>query len=185
MTARRMWEISENLHRAELSALERDKLVAEWCQLVGKEVSGQVVQKPQGGRPQGGVSEASRQLGLERKDVERAVKVASLTPEAQEKARITFNHKENIMEHILYVSTLEEAATEGYRQGFEEGYAAARMVIESVVTAWRQEPHAYDLEGALKALDMSREKAKEMLGSPIYKASPAHVVNAHASSISQ
>ena len=32
-----MWEISENLHRAELPQMERDKLIAEWCRLVGKE----------------------------------------------------------------------------------------------------------------------------------------------------
>ena len=40
--------------RAELPQMERDKLVAEWCRLVGKEVSVQVAQKPQGGRPKGG-----------------------------------------------------------------------------------------------------------------------------------
>lgn len=85
-TACRMWEISENLHRAELPQLERDKLVAEWCVLVGKPVSAQVAPKPQGGRPEGGVREASRQLGLDRDDVRRAVKVASLSPEAQEAA---------------------------------------------------------------------------------------------------
>ena len=85
-TACRMWEISENLHRAELPQLERDKLVAEWCRLVGKEVSVQVAQKPQGGRPKGGESETARQLGLDRYDVRRAAKVASITPEAQQAA---------------------------------------------------------------------------------------------------
>ena len=63
--------------------LERDKLVAEWCRLARKEVSIQVESKPQGGRPNGGEREATRQLGLDRDDVLRAVKVASLTPEAQ------------------------------------------------------------------------------------------------------
>ena len=50
-TACRMWEISENLHRAELPQLERDKLVAEWCRLVGKEDKpAQVGQVSTGGR---------------------------------------------------------------------------------------------------------------------------------------
>ena len=49
-----MWEISENLHRAELSQMERDNLVAEWERLTGKEVLRQLDAKPQGGRPQGG-----------------------------------------------------------------------------------------------------------------------------------
>jgi hypothetical protein len=82
-----LWEISENLHRAELSALDRDKLVAEWARLVGKEVSIQPELKPKGGRPRAGEAEAARQLGLSQPDVHRAIKVASLTPEAQETAR--------------------------------------------------------------------------------------------------
>lgn len=65
--------------RAELPQLERDKLVAEWCRLVGKEVSVQVAQKPQGGRPKGGESEAARQLGLDRDDVRRAIAVVALS----------------------------------------------------------------------------------------------------------
>lgn len=46
----------------------------------------QVAQKPQGGRPKGGESETARQLGLDRYDVRRAAKVASLSPEAQQAA---------------------------------------------------------------------------------------------------
>lgn len=75
----------------------------------------------------------------------------------------------------VIISTLEEAAREGYRQGFEEGYAAARMVVEAVAAAWRKEPWAYDLDGAMKALDMSREKAVEMMGSPEFTVSRAPV----------
>jgi hypothetical protein len=71
-----------------LSALERDKLVAEWAKLTGKGISRQPDEKLGRGRPQSGNSEAARQLGLTEPDVRRAVKVASLTPEAQVKARI-------------------------------------------------------------------------------------------------
>jgi hypothetical protein len=93
----RLWEIAENLHRAELSPLERSKHVAEWTRLTEerrKEVSGQVVQKPQGGRPESGISAAARELPIpgktqdaKRKNVERALKIDSITPEAQEAAR--------------------------------------------------------------------------------------------------
>ena len=82
----RLIEISENLHRAELTALERSKLVAEGVELTG-EVLVQGEPKPQGGRPRGGVREAERQLGVERTEVRRALKVASLSPEAQDAAR--------------------------------------------------------------------------------------------------
>ena len=67
--------------------MERDKLVAEWCRLVGRdEVLAQVAPKVQNGRPKGGEREAARQLGLDRDDVRRAIKVASITPEAQQAA---------------------------------------------------------------------------------------------------
>ena len=89
-TACRMWEISENLHRAELPQIDRDKLVAEWGRLVGKEdKTAQVAQfsKVGAGRGnKGGESEVARQLGLDRDDVRRAFKVASLSSEAQQTA---------------------------------------------------------------------------------------------------
>ena len=50
------------------------------------EVLAQVAPKVQNGRPRGGVREAARQLGLDRDDVRRAIKVASITPEAQQAA---------------------------------------------------------------------------------------------------
>ncbi len=66
--------------------MERDRLVAEWERLVGKEL--QVAQVGPS-RPQyekRGEREAARQLGLSRQDVHRAIKVASLSPEAQQAA---------------------------------------------------------------------------------------------------
>lgn len=89
-TDARMWEIAENLHRAELTALERDEQIAEWVKLASKkeeEVSRQVDAKPRGGRPEGGTRAAARELGLSEPDARRATKVASLSPEAKEVAR--------------------------------------------------------------------------------------------------
>ena len=83
-----------------LPQMERDKLVAEWCRLVGKEVSVQVAQKPQGGRPKGGESETARQLGLDRYDVRRAAKVASLSPEAQQAAHVVGNYVEQCQNEL-------------------------------------------------------------------------------------
>lgn len=83
-------EIAENLHRNELTALERDELLAEWIRLTDKED-----QKPsqpetvsKGGRgKEGGVNAAARELGVSKADAHRAVKVANLSPEAKEVAR--------------------------------------------------------------------------------------------------
>ena len=82
----RMWEIAENLHRAELTVLERDEQIAEWVRL-SETVSAQLEPKPQGGRPEGGTRAAARELGIEKEDARRATKVAGLTQEAKDAAR--------------------------------------------------------------------------------------------------
>ena len=82
----RMWEIAENLHRADLTALERDEHVAEWISLAER-VSSQAATKPQGGRPESGARKAARELGIDKDDAHRAAKVAGLEPEAKQAAR--------------------------------------------------------------------------------------------------
>lgn len=91
-TDARKWEIGENLHRKELTELERDVYIAEWLDLAAKE-SGQHVRKATGGRPKGGLAEAARELPVpgkseeaKRKTVERAMKIAAIAPEAKEAA---------------------------------------------------------------------------------------------------
>lgn len=88
----RMWEIAENLHREELTVQERSDQIAEWIELSkqraeAKKVLVQVAPKPQGGRPEGGLREAERELGLEHTETVRAVKIASISPAAKEAAR--------------------------------------------------------------------------------------------------
>jgi ParB family chromosome partitioning protein len=82
----RMWEIAENLHRAELTVLERDEQVSEWVRL-SSIVSSQVETKSQVGRPESGVRRAARELGIESSDAHRAGKVAGLSDDAKQAAR--------------------------------------------------------------------------------------------------
>ena len=84
-TEAKMWEIAENLHRADLTVLERSEHVAEWIRLSEKkeEVLTQVASKPKGGRPEGGVRAASRDLGIDLTEAQRAVKINSMSPEAK------------------------------------------------------------------------------------------------------
>lgn len=78
--------IAENLHRAELTALERDEQVAKWVELNAMKVS--QVATPGGEQPNfKGVRAAERELGIKRDDASRAVKVASLSEEAKAAAR--------------------------------------------------------------------------------------------------
>lgn len=87
-----MWEISENLHRSELTALQRDEHIARWLELERAVQSAQVVQNEskredgRGHRPEGGRSAASREIGVNRENARRAEKVASLSDEAKAEA---------------------------------------------------------------------------------------------------
>lgn len=85
----RMWEIAENLHRAELTVLERDEHIAEWVRLAGV-CKGAQVAPPGGAQPNDkGIKAASRELGIERTAAQRATKVAGLSPEAKAAAKET------------------------------------------------------------------------------------------------
>src|SRR6516164_10139135 len=89
-----LWEIAENLHRAQLTVLERDTQVARWIELnTAKQTeAGNASQvathkhKKRGQQP-GGVNAASRELGISKDDAHRATKVASLSDEAKQAAR--------------------------------------------------------------------------------------------------
>lgn len=85
-----MWEVSENLHRAELTVLQRSEQVARWVELADG-VSAQLGQKSSKGRPEGrpegGDAKAARELNLDRKEVQRAKKIADLSPEAKAAAQ--------------------------------------------------------------------------------------------------
>lgn len=90
-------EIAENLHRREITALERDELLAAWVKLCEERKKAKAAEKvgqhgplkdPGSGRgATGGIREAARQIGVPRKSLERSMKVAALAPEAKEAAR--------------------------------------------------------------------------------------------------
>jgi len=85
---RELQEIAENLHRSELTALERDTQIGRWAELTAAKV-GQIGPPSGGAQPaEKGVRKVARELKLDRKDVERAVKVASLSSEALQAARV-------------------------------------------------------------------------------------------------
>lgn len=87
-----LMEIAENLHRAELTALERSEQVSRWIELTSAKhnVSRQADAKPKAvksGRPEGGVRSAARELNISEPDARRAVKVANLSPAAKAVAK--------------------------------------------------------------------------------------------------
>jgi ParB-like chromosome segregation protein Spo0J len=88
----RLWEIAENLHRAELTVAERSRHVAEWIRLTEENNKPAQVApvSPKGGRGhEGGINAAARELGIDRTEAQRAVKIDSLTDEAKATAVAT------------------------------------------------------------------------------------------------
>jgi ParB-like chromosome segregation protein Spo0J len=83
---RKLWEIAENLHRAELTVTERSEHIAEWIRLMDQKVA--QLEPPGGKQPkERGIRKAAKELGIDRADAQRAVKIASLTPEAKDEAQ--------------------------------------------------------------------------------------------------
>ncbi len=72
---------------------ERAEHVAEWVRLTEEKLSAQVGPKgPIGHRPQGGINAASREIGVTRQEAQRAVKIASMAPEAKEAAQLSLRY---------------------------------------------------------------------------------------------
>jgi ParB-like chromosome segregation protein Spo0J len=84
-----LWSVAENLHRTELSALERSEGIDQWRRLTGrKAIKIQVgFKSSRRGRPAKGVAAAAEALGVSTQDVHRAAKIAKLSPEAKRVAR--------------------------------------------------------------------------------------------------
>jgi len=98
-----LWRISENLHRNELTALERAEQITEFARLSQEKadaakVEPQAAQSPTGDKPAhlgqvsggrgntGGASAAARDLGITRQEVQRSRAIASLPAEVKAKA---------------------------------------------------------------------------------------------------
>lgn len=86
-TDARLWEIAENLHRAELSAVERAEHVAEWVRLTAEKVS-------RGGTPTGGaqpneagIRKAAAELGVSKSTAHRSATIAALPQDVRDQAR--------------------------------------------------------------------------------------------------
>jgi ParB/RepB/Spo0J family partition protein len=79
----RLWEIAENLHRAELSNLQRAEAIEEWRTITERQVRNGSA--PSGGvQPsEAGVRKTAEALGVDEKTVRNAEKIAAITPEAK------------------------------------------------------------------------------------------------------
>lgn len=104
-----LWEIAENLHRADLTKEQRDEHIRRYAELLEErgEVSPQIDAKPQGGRPQGIASKVAAETGLSKSTVERALNPERVQAErarsrvdSDVKARAAKEVAEIIAEHV-------------------------------------------------------------------------------------
>jgi ParB family chromosome partitioning protein len=90
-----MLEIAENLHRADLTELERKLQEAEWIELAGKEETAGATcadSLPDGRKAgpqhqQRGINAAVRELGIDRTEAQRAMKIASIMSDERQPGR--------------------------------------------------------------------------------------------------
>jgi len=84
-TDARIWQLMENLYRAELTPLQRAEHVAELVQLVKDGEKGVQVAHPGGQQPHDrGISRAAKILGFTREEVRRSQAIAGISEEAKE-----------------------------------------------------------------------------------------------------
>ena len=83
----RLWKLAELIHQPEVRCLDWAHLVMKWVQLV--RAKGAQLAHPRGGRQphDKGLAAAERVLGVSRRDLGRAEKIASICSEAQEVIR--------------------------------------------------------------------------------------------------
>jgi hypothetical protein len=110
-TDARMEEIQKILEHAATPVLDKCALTAEWVRHAEAKASGfgQVVAKPQGGRPEGGITRAAKELpvrgktlGARRKVIERAIKIDAIWAEA--KFAIRAAKLDNIQSALLAIA---------------------------------------------------------------------------------
>ena len=138
----RMWEIAENLHRAELTALERSEHIAEWARL--SERVSQLATPSGGTQPnEKGVRKAARELGIGVNDAHRSVKVAGLTDEAKEAAReVGLDDNRSALLEAARVDPDKQAEYLRHRATFKlaadplEDVGALEKQVASLMTAW-------------------------------------------------
>ena len=84
----RMWQVMENLYRADLTALQRAEHVAEVVQAVLQDAEGAQFAPPGGQQPHDrGIKKAAKALGYSRDEIRRSLKIDGISEAAKTKAK--------------------------------------------------------------------------------------------------
>lgn len=142
----RMWEIAENLHRADLSAVERAEHIEEWRKLSAKVASDL---PPSGGAQpkEAGIRKAARELGVSHTTVQNAAKIANLPPEVKDQAKA---------ENWSQTRALAAASTSKPAPAIKNAFESEEDWCRSLFTVWNRGAQDW------------RERALEKMDAPVF-----------------
>jgi ParB-like chromosome segregation protein Spo0J len=161
-TVARLWQISENLHRAELTVLDQAEQTAEWLKLVEKLLPSEDddAKKRGPGRPEGPKKKAAKELSIpgktdaaKQKTVDRLLKIANIDAAARQAAR---------------EAGLADSPTKLSQIAREPTPKAQRAAVEAMANgSWKKSSKAEDTEGdggepALKVAKREFLKAEDL-----------------------
>jgi hypothetical protein len=132
-------ELIENLVRSEMTVLQQAEGAARLVELyetdaLGAEEPAQIAQVSKGGRgKRGGLSDAARNFGIERRKLQRLLKIADITPEAKARAAELNVYTETALLEIAGVPQAEQIAKA------EELAGIRSMVASTLPSAARRE----------------------------------------------
>jgi ParB-like chromosome segregation protein Spo0J len=87
---RQLWMIAENVHRANLTKLQRSEAIAQWGKLIKKPPGDGQVAHPGGDQPSDkGINKVAKGLDLSRESVRRATRIAGISASAKAAAGST------------------------------------------------------------------------------------------------
>jgi hypothetical protein len=152
-TDAQLWEINENLHRADLSVAERALHIAEWIRITGekslfpagKNEPLDPIGRPNPQPPGSGTRGAAKALGIHEMEAYRAVKISTISPEAMDAAiagGLAPNQlSDGPIRHARILRQCSQHTTRPTRHGSRSGGAG------QMTTASKQEVRGFGCDG--------------------------------------
>lgn len=173
------WEISENIHRADLTIEQRGAQVKRWIDLTIEQMKRKntfascksIPSRP--GQPEGGVDAAARELGLESTEAHRLVSIGGLSEAARDAARqsgLDDNQTALLAAARDGKAVVKQAKAEGRDENDEEVQRAkaeaeaARIAKEAEDRRRKAEARANKEADKQREEQELREQAEEVIG---------------------
>lgn len=175
----RLWEIAENLHRAELSPVDRAEHIDEWRRLTADK--GRQVDTPLGGHQphDKGFKKTAETLGVSEPSIRRAEKIASLPQDVRDQARAEGWTQDRLLKaatpdraKLAQIAAERSGKTENKQIDRDIGEQAAAEFAEWLIThgALPVIPQIVTWLEATKTRDVIRELHRQSAGVSIMDA---------------